>query len=90
MLRTGLGTYDEALMLFLKRSGFPEETYHTFSYSPLTDDSGRRNGMLCVVTEETESVISERRLTTLPDLAAGLAGSNSETEVSAAVGQQLG
>ena len=33
--------YDEGLLLFLERSGFPEETYHTFSYSPLFDDAGR-------------------------------------------------
>ena len=34
MLATGEATWDEALLLFLKRSGYPEETYHTFSYSP--------------------------------------------------------
>ena len=32
---TGEATWDEALLLFLERSGYPEETYHTFSYSPL-------------------------------------------------------
>ena len=41
VLDTSQSTYDEALLLFLERSGFPEETYHTFSYSPLTDDEGR-------------------------------------------------
>jgi hypothetical protein len=59
---TGEATYDEGLLLFLERSGFPEETYHTFSYSPLTDDDGQINGMLCVVTEETDRVIGERRV----------------------------
>ena len=39
-----------------------------FSYSPLADDTGRVNGMLCVVTEETERVIGERHLKTLRDL----------------------
>src|ERR1044071_9127365 len=34
----GIATWDEALMLFLERSGYAEETYHTFSYSPLSDD----------------------------------------------------
>src|ERR1700744_6568628 len=53
VLQSGAATYDEALLLFLERSGFPEETYHTFSYSPLEDDGGNVNGMLCVVTEET-------------------------------------
>ena len=30
-----MATWDEDLLLFLERSGYPEETYHTFSYSPL-------------------------------------------------------
>ena len=35
VLATEQATWDEALLLFLERSGYPEETYHTFSYSPL-------------------------------------------------------
>ena len=54
---TGVATWDEGLLLFLERSGYPEETYHTFSYSPLTDDDGGVAGMLCVVSEDTERVI---------------------------------
>jgi PAS domain-containing protein len=65
VLRTGEATWDESLLLFLKRSGFTEETYHTFSYSPLTDDAGNVAGMLCVVTEETERVLGERQLASL-------------------------
>ena len=56
VLQTGQATWDDKLLLFLERSGFPEETYHTFSYSPVTDDSGTVCGNLCVVTEETERV----------------------------------
>ncbi len=81
VLATGEATWDEALLLFLERSGFPEETYHTFSYSPLLDDAGHINGMFCVVTEETERVIGERRMSTLRDLASGLAGASKEGEV---------
>src|ERR1700742_2816721 len=33
VLETGRATWDESLMLFLERAGYPEETYHTFSYS---------------------------------------------------------
>jgi hypothetical protein len=36
----GSATWDERLLLFLERSGYREETYHTFSYSPLSDDDG--------------------------------------------------
>ena len=68
VLRTGQATWDESLLLFLERSGYVEETYHTFSYSPLPDDEGRIAGMLCVVTEETERVIAERRMATLRDV----------------------
>ncbi len=85
VLDTGEATWDEALMLFLERSGYREETYHTFSYSPLSGDDGRITGMLCVVTEETERVIGERRLTFLRSLAAGLSGAIVEPDVLAAV-----
>jgi signal transduction histidine kinase len=81
VLTTGRATYDEGLLLFLERSGFPEETYHTFSYSPLANDQGDLCGMLCVVTEETDRVIGERRVETLRDVASALAGANTEDEV---------
>ena len=71
VMRTGVATWDEALLLFLERNDYVEETYHTFSYSPLTDDDGRIAGMLCVVSEDTERVIGERRMATLRDLGSG-------------------
>lgn len=90
VLETGEATYDEALLLILERSGFPEETYHTFSYSPLADDDGRIAGHLCVVTEETERVIGERRMALLRELASDLASTQTQEEVSAAVQRQVG
>jgi PAS domain S-box-containing protein len=80
VLENGEATWDEGLLLFLERSGFPEETYHTFSYSPVYDDDSRIAGMLCVVTEVTERVIGERRLRVLRDLAARAAGMESVQE----------
>ena len=85
VMRTGEATWDEGLLLFLERSGYPEETYHTFSYSPLPDDNGAIGGMLCVVTEDTERVIGERRMATLRELAVGLAAVRTEPEVCAAI-----
>ena len=69
VVRTGEATWDEGLLLFLERQGFKEESYHTFSYSPVPDDEGGIGGMLCVVTEDTERTIGERRLRTLRELA---------------------
>ena len=80
VLEEGQATWDEGLLLFLERSGFPEETYHTFSYSPIYDESSRISGMLCVVTEVTERVIGERRLRVLRDLAARAVGVESVQE----------
>jgi signal transduction histidine kinase len=74
VLEHGQATWDEGLLLFLERSGFAEETYHTFSYSPVYDDASRIAGMLCVVTEVTERVIGERHLRVLRDLAARASG----------------
>jgi signal transduction histidine kinase/CheY-like chemotaxis protein len=90
VLDRGEATWEQALLLFLERSGYREETYHTFSYSPLADDTGRVAGMLCVVTEETERVIGERRLGTLRELSAELAGTHRREEVLAAVTRSLG
>src|SRR5262245_19414132 len=81
VLQTGEATWDEYLQLFLERSGYPEETYHTFSYSPVTDDEGVVCGLLCVVTEETERVIGERRVALLGRNAAGIAATSSEHEL---------
>ena len=89
VLNTGEATWDEGLLLFLERLGFREETYHTFSYSPLADDDGRINGMLCVVTEETERVVGERRLSTLSQLAGRLASARAESEVLDAIKEGL-
>jgi GAF domain-containing protein len=81
VLSDGISTWDEGLLLFLERNGYPEETYHTFSYSPLYDESGKRGGMLCVVTEETDRVIFERRVALLRELGAAMTSIKSEKGV---------
>jgi PAS domain S-box-containing protein len=90
VLDTGTATWDEDLLLFLERSGYPEETYHTFSYSPLGDEDGRTEGFLCVVTENTQRVVGERRMAHLRDLAASMATARTQPEVLVAVAEQLG
>ncbi len=89
VLDTGNATWDEALLLFLERSGYPEETYHTFSYSPLRDDAGGVVGMLCVVSEDTERVIGERRMATLRDLGSDPSVVRTEQETLEFAGRQL-
>lgn len=77
----GESTWDDSLMLLLERSGCPEETYHTFSYSPLRGQGGQVEGLFCAVSEDTGRVISERRLRALRELGAGLAACNTHEAV---------
>jgi PAS domain S-box-containing protein len=57
----GEATYFESLPLEMTRKGFAEQTWFTFSYSPLRGDSGTVEGMFCVCTETTAQVLAERR-----------------------------
>jgi signal transduction histidine kinase/PAS domain-containing protein len=90
VLESGEATWDEALLLFLERSGYREETYHTFSYSPLSGDDGKVAGHLCVVTEETDRVIGERRLKTLRSLGGELSKAITEEDVVESIARCLG
>ena len=57
----------------MERNGYPEETYYTFSYSPIPDDEGSAGGIICANTDDTERVVGERQLTLLRELAASTA-----------------
>ena len=54
----------------MERNGYPEETYYTFSYSPIPDDDGSAGGIICANTDDTQRVIGERQLALLRELAA--------------------
>jgi signal transduction histidine kinase/DNA-binding NarL/FixJ family response regulator len=66
----GEGTWYENQLILPNRNGYIEETYFTFSHSPIRDESGGVVGIFQAVTETTERVLDERRLRTLRDLAA--------------------
>lgn len=88
-VRQGESTWNDALLLLLERRGYPEETYHSFSYSPLYGSLGGVDGMLCIVSEVTERVITERRLKTLRTLGMELVGTSSREEVCHATSRVL-
>jgi signal transduction histidine kinase len=66
----GQATWSEDQLLIMERNGYAEETYFTYSYSPITDDDGSIGGLFCAVIENTERVLGERRLRALRQLAA--------------------
>jgi PAS domain S-box-containing protein len=67
-MRRNEGTYDEALLLIMERFGFPEETYYTFSYSPVPNDHGGTGGIICANTDDTQRIIGERQLGLLREI----------------------
>jgi len=69
----GEPTRSRDLLLVPKRRGFLEESYFSFSYSPIRDESGGIGGVFTPVIETTAKVIGERRLRTLRDLGAASA-----------------
>ncbi|MCA1791806.1 MAG: hypothetical protein LC667_18735, partial [Thioalkalivibrio sp.] len=71
-------------LLPLIRRGFLEESYFTFSYSPLRDASGNVAGLLSTAVETTAAVISARRERLLQGLAAPVAPSHPDDAVRAA------
>lgn len=63
-------TWNERVLLEMERSGYKEETYFTWSYSPAFNDAGKVSGVFCACSEETKRVLSERRLGVLSRLSA--------------------
>lgn len=61
----GEATYQEDLPLTMLRSGFEEETWWTFSYSPVRDGDGIVRGMFCACVETTDKVRSQAALADL-------------------------
>ncbi|HTK01413.1 MAG TPA: GAF domain-containing sensor histidine kinase, partial [Bordetella sp.] len=74
LLRTAMGgmegTYVEEKFLLMERNGYPEETYYTFSYSPIPLDDGTAGGIICANSDDTARVFGERQVRLLRELAA--------------------
>lgn len=57
---SGEGTYNEEMRLIMTRNGFEEETFWTFSYSPLYDDAGQVAGLMNITVDVTQTVKARR------------------------------
>jgi signal transduction histidine kinase len=63
-------TFVDAVQLFMRRGDFLEETWYSFSYSPIVDEAGRVGGLFCPSSELSASTLNARRLATLSRLSA--------------------
>jgi signal transduction histidine kinase len=93
MLDTALsgdaGTYVESQLLIMERYGYREETYYTFSYSPIPADDGSAGGIICANTDDTQRVIGERQLALLRELGSRTAEARTGREVCVAAADAL-
>jgi anti-anti-sigma regulatory factor len=87
VLRSGIATWSDDLLLTLVNDGRRLERYFTFTYSPIVGGDGRVEGVFCAVAETTERVLGERRLQALNALAAALLDAHSSDSVLAAAVQ---
>lgn len=65
----GTTAFLENQRMFLDRNGYLEETFFTFSFSPIRDETGAVAGLFHPVTEMTAQSLAERRLGVLRELA---------------------
>jgi signal transduction histidine kinase len=85
----GETSYLENQRMFLDRNGYLEETFFTFSFSPIRDETGGVGGLFHPVTETTSKMLGERRTRALRDLAARAGKAQSSAEALALAAQTL-
>jgi signal transduction histidine kinase len=77
----GEPAYLENQRVFVDRKNFLEETFFTFSFSPIRDETGEVGGLFHPVTEVTAKLLSERRTRLLKDVAVSMGRAKTVAEV---------
>lgn len=57
----GEATLSDNLHLVMERNGYREDTWYSFSYSPVRNETGAVVGMFCACAETTANVLADRR-----------------------------
>jgi two-component sensor histidine kinase len=61
VLETGETVFAKDRPFYIERHGYPENVYFDISYSPVRDEAGKVDGVLCIVGETTERVVAQER-----------------------------
>ena len=77
----GESSFLENQRIFIRRNGYLEETFFTFSFSPIRDETGGIGGLFHPVNETTASMLGERRTRAVRDLTTRLSAAKSADEV---------
>lgn len=87
VLNGGPSTVYSNFLYSIERDGLIEDTYWTYSFTPVRDDAAMVRGVLLLSEETTERNLSKRRQQTLDFLRQQLADAHSVDELNAAVEQ---
>lgn len=85
----GEAFYIENQRIFLDRNGYTEETFFTFSFSPIRDESGKVGGLFHPVIEQTGRMLTERRTRALRDIGARTGKAKTVADVFALAAQAI-
>jgi hypothetical protein len=77
----GRAAFLENQRIFIDRNGYLEETFFTFSFSPILDDTEQVAGLFHPVIELTQASLATRRLKVLQDLTDRTANARTVAEV---------
>ena len=77
----GETSFLEDQRMFLERNGYLEETFFTFSLSPIRDESGHIGGLLLPAIETTATMVGVRRTRAIQDLTVHLGDVASSDQV---------
>jgi signal transduction histidine kinase len=76
----GKSAFVENQRMFMDRNGYLEETFFTFSFSPIRDEHGAVGGLLNPCTDVTADMLNERRTRSLRDFAIRAANAATRAE----------
>jgi len=62
VLLTGETVFAKGRPFHIERHGYPENVYFDISYSPVHDEAGAVQGVLCIVDETTQRIVAEQAL----------------------------
>ncbi len=87
--RLGETTFLENQRMFLFRNGYHEETFFTFSLSPIRNETGDVVGLFHPVTETTTAMLNQRRTRLLRDITSESANSDNVAKAAERIARTL-
>ena len=85
----GETSFLENQRIFINRNGYLEETFFTFSLSPILDENGEVAGLFHPVTETTGTMLTQRRTRALKDVTDNASKVESVAEATKIIVQSL-